>query len=168
MSLVGLLAHGYLINKTLGNPTLLATALSVVPPSGFPPVRTDLNYLEKLVKWASNRFKVKTPKMTLRFFPGMERILRCISTGEAESFEELVYSCIAICRSLGILTRLVLSLQPLPAKVDSSELQPKSQDGKKTKEKKDKSNTPEKTEACEERASNSKSTKVSKPTTGKE
>ncbi|KAI9558622.1 hypothetical protein GHT06_015410 [Daphnia sinensis] len=133
-SLVGLLAHGYLINKMLSDPEIMAAALSIVPSTGFPPTRTDLNYLEKFVKWTSNHFKINTAKIINRS-PGKQDILNCVSSGKAQSISELVCTCLSICRSLGILSRLVLSLQPLPAKVDSSELQPKSQSTKKKVEK---------------------------------
>jgi hypothetical protein len=120
----------------LCDPVVMASALSVVPPTGFPPNRTDLNYLEKFMKWVTKHFKVSTTRVT-QSNPEVKDILNCISSGKAQSVEELVYTCVAVCRSLGILSRLVLSLQPLPAKVDSSELQQKSPDqNKKTKEKK--------------------------------
>ncbi|XP_057368952.1 DNA repair protein complementing XP-C cells homolog [Daphnia carinata] len=133
-SLVGLLAHGYLVNKMLSDPEIMAAALSVVPSTGFPPTRTDLSYLEKFLKWISNHFKVNTSK-TKYGSPGKQDILNCVASGKAQSISELVCTCVSICRSLGILSRLVLSLQPLPAKVDSSELQQKSQSTKKKVEK---------------------------------
>lgn len=163
---MGLLAHGYLINKMLSDPALLGTALSIVPSSGFPPTRTDLNYLEKLVKWISNHFKVVASKVNQRSYPVKENILNCISSGKAQCVEELVYTSITLCRSLGILSRLVLSLQPLSAKVDSSELQPKAQSKKKAKEKKEEISPSEEDTANVRAPVNSKSKKISKSTTG--
>lgn len=111
----------------------MGTALSIVPESGFPPARTDLNYLEKLVKWFSTHFKLDKSEKFQSLSPLKDRILKCIGTAKAQSIEELVFTCVTLCRSLGILARLVLSLQPLAAKVDSKELQPKSQSKKTTK-----------------------------------
>jgi len=168
VSLVGLLAHGYLVNKMLCDPVVMASALSVVPPTGFPPTRTDLNYLEKFMKWVTKHFKVSTPRIT-QSNPGIKDILNCISSGKAQSVEELVYTCVAVCRSLGILSRLVLSLQPLPAKVDSSELQQKSPDqNKKTKEKTPSPLQLEKATTDVRYVTDKKSKKTAKSTVGKE
>lgn len=112
----------------------MAAALSVVPSTGCPPTRTDLNYLEKFMKWIANHFKVNASK-TYQRSPGTQDILNCIASGKAQSISELVCTCVSICRSLGILSRLVMSIQPLPAKVDSSELRPKSENTKKTEDK---------------------------------
>lgn len=148
-SLVGLLAHGYLVNKMLSDPEIMAAALSIVPSTGFPPTRTDLNYLEKFVKWISNHFKVNTSKINIRS-PGKQDILNCVASGKAQSISELVCTSVSICRSLGILSRLVLSFQPLPAKVDSSELQQKSQS---TKEKVEKASSDQSQKVAPERSS---------------
>ena len=121
MSLVAHLAHGYLANKMLNDPTLMATALSIVPSSGFPPTRTDLNYLEKFVKWTKQHFEIVQPENEhppIR----LESIMTCIGTGKAQSAQELVYVCVALCRALGIRTRLVISLQPVSSKVPMSQL----------------------------------------------
>lgn len=123
----------------LCDPTVMATALSIVPSSGFPPSRTDLNYLEKFVKWIAKHFNVAASLKYSHSNPNKEDILNCLSSGKARSVEELVFTCVALCRSLGILSRLILSLQPIKAKVDSSELQPKSVSQKKPKGKIDKS-----------------------------
>lgn len=109
----------------LNDPEIAASALSVVPQTGFPPSRTDLNYLEKLVHWIHKHFRLKPKTKTSDSpsYPGKADVLRCISSSEANSKKELVYASIAICRSLGILARFVWSLQPMSAKVDPSELQ---------------------------------------------
>lgn len=123
MSLVGLLAHGFLVNKMLNDPEIAASALSIVPQSGLPPSRTDLNYLEKMVNWIRKHFKLNLKSTATPSYPSKADVLRCISSSEAKSKKELVYTSIAICRSLGILARFVWSLQPMSSKVDSNELQ---------------------------------------------
>ncbi len=70
-----------------------------------------------------------------RPLPDRDTVLNCLATGKAQSYEELVYSSIALCRSLGIPSRLVLSLQPLSAKVDPNELQGKLNSKEKSGEK---------------------------------
>lgn len=107
ISLVSLLAHGFLVNKWLNDPVLLASALSIVPSNGFPSSRTDLGYLEKLLKWIRKRFAVSPAKTSAldNRFPNKDAVLQCISSSKAACPEELVYACVALCRSLGILTR---------------------------------------------------------------
>lgn len=136
MSLVAHLAHGYLANKMLNDPTLMATALSIVPSSGFPPTRTDLNYLEKFVKWTKQHFEIVQPKPDEKEHPpiGLESIMTCIGTGKAQSAQELVYVCVALCRALGIRTRLVISLQPISSKVAMSQLVQGKSSGKEKEE----------------------------------
>ena len=155
----------------LSDPAIMGTALSVVPSSGFPPTRTDLNYLEKLVKWFKNHFEVTTTKANPTY-PEKQEILNCISSGKAKSVEELVFTCVALCRSLGILARLVFSFQPLPAKVDSSELRPKTPPDQKKIKETTLSNESEKDELpgkCKSQATtNQKAKKSSKPPVGKD
>ena len=122
MSLVAHLAHGYLTNKMLNEPTLLAAALSIVPSSGFPPSRTDLNYLEKFVKWAKQYFTIAESDKPDDDPITMESLMACISSKKAQNTQELVYVCVALCRALGIRTRLVISLQPLSSKLPTSQL----------------------------------------------
>ena len=55
-------------------------------------------------------------------YPISDAIGHCIATAQARCIEELVFTLVVLCRSLGLETRLVWSLQPLPLKVDCSEL----------------------------------------------
>ena len=132
-SLVGTLAHGYLFNRMLNDETLMATALSLIPSAHcYPPKRTNLNYVEKLVKWFKQRFVLAVDEDIDCTYPDKGSLARCISSGRAESVEALVSACVVLCRSLGLSCRLVLSLQPLTSKVDSRELQQPKKEGEKT------------------------------------
>ena len=134
-SLVGALAHGYFINKMLNDETLIGSALSVIPSAHcYPPKRTNLNYVEKLVKWFKQRFELFTSIDSS--YPNQQSLLKCISTGRAKCVETLVFACVILCRSLGILCRLVVVLQPLPSKVDRRHLEPKESTGKNENERK--------------------------------
>ena len=135
-SLVGALAHGYLSNKMLNDEILIGSALSVIPSAHcYPPKRTNLNYVEKLVKWFKQRFELAATIDSS--YPNQQSLLKCISTGRANSVETLVFACVTLCRSLGILCRLVVVLQPLSSKVDPRYLEPKNSDGKSGKDCKD-------------------------------
>ena len=132
-SLVGALAHGYLTNKILNDETLIGSALSVIPSAHcYPPKRTDMNYVEKLVKWFKQRFVLAVTMDSS--YPDQQSLLKCISTGRADSVESLVYACVILCRSLGILCRFVVVLQPLSSKVDRRHLEAKNSDEKGTKD----------------------------------
>ena len=121
-SLVSTLAHCYMVNISLNDQTLMAAALSIIPSSHcYPPKRTNITYLEKLVIWYRKRFQL-VPVADYYPYPISDAVGHCIATAQARCIEELVFTLVVLCRSLGLETRLVWSLQPLPLKVDSSEL----------------------------------------------
>lgn len=116
------IAHGNYVSSSINSEKVLALGLSLLPSKHcYPADRTDLNYLEQIVKWFKNTFnnveKVVPKSLSL------ENLLQLqMQKKEVYNNKMLVYVFIAVLRSLGIQCRLVLNFQVEPVRPPSSQL----------------------------------------------
>ncbi|KAF2894976.1 hypothetical protein ILUMI_11209 [Ignelater luminosus] len=138
------LAHGNYVNQFLNNQELLALGLSLIPSQHcYPSDRTDLSYLEQIVKWFKDSIPV-IDKLYSKEEPLIKLLKIQISRKQAFNKKMLVYMFICVLRSLGIQCRLVLSFQVAPLRPPASELHSLSTKSEDNKEKKVKSEQKEK------------------------
>lgn len=116
--LLCLLANGIYRSNTCNSPDLQAVALSVVPAkfANIPAARVDVVYLTNLVKWFTSTFTLN-PEMSLDEQEPLSGTLeRRFGVYGVRDAEEMVHLFLILLRALQLLSRLVLSLQPIPLK----------------------------------------------------
>lgn len=116
--LLCLLASGFFRSNTCNSLDLQAVALSVVPVkfTNTPTARVDVVYLTNLVKWFTTTFSLN-PDMSLDDRePLSARLERRFGVYGVRDEEEMVLLFLILLRALQLLSRLVLSLQPIPLK----------------------------------------------------
>ncbi|XP_012327962.2 DNA repair protein complementing XP-C cells isoform X2 [Aotus nancymaae] len=116
--LLCLLANGFYRNNICSQPDLHAIGLSIVP-SRFTrvlPRDVDTYYLSNLVKWFIGTFTVNADLSASEQDNLQTTLERRFAIYSARDDEELVHIFLLILRALQLLTRLVLSLQPIPLK----------------------------------------------------
>ncbi|XP_046394535.1 DNA repair protein complementing XP-C cells homolog [Ischnura elegans] len=117
------IAHGRWLNSILNSQNLMGVALSLLPSNHcYPPSRTDLDYLEKVVNWFRKAVPVVVPKESPPNIPLETSLEVQFHERKARSVKDQVLMFVCAMRSLGIKARLVLSLQPAPLKPPSHEL----------------------------------------------
>ncbi|XP_012517664.1 PREDICTED: DNA repair protein complementing XP-C cells [Propithecus coquereli] len=120
--LLCLLANGFHRNRVCSQPDLRAIGLSIVPTrfTRVPPRDVDAGYLSNLVKWFAGTFTVNADLSA----DGQDSLQTTLETRfaiySARDDEELVHIFLLILRALQLLTRLVLSLQPIPLKAPAA------------------------------------------------
>lgn len=116
--LLCLLASGFYRNNICRQPDLLAIGLSIIPAhfTKVPLQNRDVSYLSKLVKWFIGTFTVNTDLSASKQDSLQTTLERRIAIYSARDNEELVHIFLLILRALQLLTRLVLSLQPISLK----------------------------------------------------
>ncbi|XP_071985034.1 DNA repair protein complementing XP-C cells isoform X3 [Engystomops pustulosus] len=122
--LLCLLANGFFRSETCNSPDLQAVALSVVPVkfTNIPAARVDVVYLTNLVKWFTTTFTLN-PDMSLdEREPLAARLERRFGAYGVRDGEEMVHLFLILLRALQILSRLVLSVQPIPMKEPPSKI----------------------------------------------
>ncbi|XP_040214814.1 DNA repair protein complementing XP-C cells isoform X1 [Rana temporaria] len=120
--LLCLLANGVYRSNTCNSPDLQAVALSVVPAkfANIPAARVDVVYLTNLVKWFASTFTLN-PEMSLDEQESLSGTLeRRFGVYGVRDAEEMVHLFLILLRALQLLSRLVLSLQPIPLKEPSA------------------------------------------------
>ncbi|XP_004692408.1 PREDICTED: DNA repair protein complementing XP-C cells [Condylura cristata] len=117
--LLCLLANGFYRNSICAQPDLLAIGLSIIPTrfTKVPPRDVDICYLSNLVKWFIGTFTVNADLSTNEQDRLQTTLERRIAIYSARNDEELVHIFLLILRALQLLTRLVVSLQPIPLKL---------------------------------------------------
>ncbi|XP_075687936.1 DNA repair protein complementing XP-C cells isoform X4 [Rhinoderma darwinii] len=116
--LLCLLANGFFRSDTCNSPDLQAVALSVVPVKfiKIPAARVDVVYMTNLVKWFTTTFTLN-PDMSLDDRDVLSaRLERRFGVYGVRDGEEMVHLFLILLRALQLLSRLVLSLQPIPLK----------------------------------------------------
>ncbi|KAM5147739.1 DNA repair protein complementing XP-C cells [Mantella aurantiaca] len=116
--LLCLLANGIHRSNTCNSPDLQAVALSVVPAkfASVPAARVDVAFLTNLVKWFTSTFTMN-PEMSLDEREPLSGTLeRRFGAYGVRDGEEMVHLLLILLRALQLLSRLVLSLQPIPLK----------------------------------------------------
>ncbi|XP_018422741.1 PREDICTED: DNA repair protein complementing XP-C cells [Nanorana parkeri] len=116
--LLCLLANGIYRSNTCNSLDLQAVALSVVPAKfvNVPAPRVDVVYLTALVKWFVSTFTLN-PEMSLDEQEPLSGTLeRRFGVYGVRDGEEMVHLFLILLRALQLLSRLVLSLQPIPLK----------------------------------------------------
>ncbi|XP_071453015.1 DNA repair protein complementing XP-C cells [Hetaerina americana] len=117
------IAHGRCLNSVLNSQNLMGVALSLLPSNHcYPPSRTDLDYLEKVVNWFRRTVPVVPPKESPPSMSLETSLEAQFHEKKAHSVKCQVLMFVCAMRSLGIKARLVLSLQPVPLKPPSHEL----------------------------------------------
>ncbi|XP_045390082.1 LOW QUALITY PROTEIN: DNA repair protein complementing XP-C cells [Lemur catta] len=114
--LLCLLANGFHRSSVCSRPGLRALGLSLVPPrfATVPPGDADACYLSSLLQWFVGTFTVN-PELSASEQDDLQTTLeRRFAVCSARDDEELVHMFLVILRALQLLTRLVLSLQPIP------------------------------------------------------
>ncbi|KAM6214464.1 DNA repair protein complementing XP-C cells isoform 2-T2 [Rhynchocyon petersi] len=120
--LLCLLANGFYRNHVCNQPDLHAIGLSIIP-SQFTKVplrHVDVCYLSNLVKWFIGTFTVNADLSANKQDSLQTTLERRFAIYSARDDEELVHIFLLILRALRLLTRLVLSLQPIPLKLPAA------------------------------------------------
>ncbi|KAG9473126.1 hypothetical protein GDO78_014334 [Eleutherodactylus coqui] len=126
--LLCLFANGFFRSDTCNSPDLQAVALSVLPVkfTNTPAARIDVVYLTNLVKWFTNTFTLN-PDMSLDDQEQLSaRLERRFGVYGVRDAEEMVHLFLILVRALQLLSRLVLSLQPIPLKEPPNKITNKS------------------------------------------
>nr|XP_056710050.1 DNA repair protein complementing XP-C cells [Euleptes europaea] len=115
--LLCLLGNGFYRNRICSQPDLQAIGLSIIPAhfTKVPTDRVDRLYLSNLVKWFVATFTVNSELSDIEE-SWQSTLERRFAVYAARDDEELVHIFLLILRSLQLLCRLVLSLQPIPLK----------------------------------------------------
>ncbi|XP_077181469.1 DNA repair protein complementing XP-C cells [Paroedura picta] len=123
--LLCLLANGFYRNRICSQPDLQAIGLSIIPAhfTKVPTDRVDRLYLSNLVKWFVATFTVNS-ELSTDEESWQSTLERRFAVYAARDDEELVHIFMLILRSLQLLCRLVLSLQPIPLKEPAGKLKP--------------------------------------------
>ncbi|XP_025231134.1 DNA repair protein complementing XP-C cells isoform X5 [Theropithecus gelada] len=116
--LLCLLANGFYRNNICSQPDLRAIGLSIIPAhfTRVLPRDVDTYYLSNLVKWFIGTFTVNAELSASEQDNLQTTLERRFAIYSARDDEELVHIFLLILRALQLLTRLVLSLQPIPLK----------------------------------------------------
>uniref|UniRef100_A0A8C0ZR12 p125 n=1 Tax=Castor canadensis TaxID=51338 RepID=A0A8C0ZR12_CASCN len=116
--LLCLLANGFYRNNICSQPDLLAIGLSIIPTrfTKVPPRDVDICYLSNLMKWFIGTFTVNVDLSVNEQDSLQTTLERRFAIYSARDEEELVHIFLLILRALQLLTRLVVSLQPIPLK----------------------------------------------------
>lgn len=116
--LLCLLASGFYRNSICRQPDLLAIGLSIIPTrfTKVPLQNRDVCFLSNLVKWFIGTFTINADLSASEQDSLQTTLERRIAIYSARDDEELVHIFLLILRALQLLTRLVLSLQPVPLK----------------------------------------------------
>ncbi|XP_049622464.1 DNA repair protein complementing XP-C cells [Suncus etruscus] len=116
--LLCLLAHGLQHNYICSQPDLQAIGLSILPASftKVPPENVDSYFLSNLVKWFIGTFTLNSDLFTDEHHSLQTTLERRFAIYSARTEEELVHIFLLILRALQLMSRLVLSLQPIPLK----------------------------------------------------
>ncbi|CAI9560588.1 unnamed protein product [Staurois parvus] len=146
--LLCLLANGVYRSNTCNSPDLQAVALSVVPVkfANIPVARVDIVYLTNLVKWFTSTFTLN-PEMSLDEQEPLSGTLeRRFGVYGVRDAEEMVHLFLILLRALQLMSRLVLSLQPIPLKEPPAKAKrlPTEKSASKTRKKSSKSRRPSK------------------------
>ncbi|XP_008587428.1 PREDICTED: DNA repair protein complementing XP-C cells [Galeopterus variegatus] len=114
--LLCLLANGFYQNSICSQPDLCAIGLSIIPTrfTKVPPRDVDTYYLSNLVKWFIGTFTVNADLSVNEQDSLQTTLERRFAIYSARDEGELVHIFLLILRALQLLTRLVLSLQPIP------------------------------------------------------
>ncbi|XP_008258586.4 DNA repair protein complementing XP-C cells isoform X1 [Oryctolagus cuniculus] len=117
--LLCLLANGFYRNSVCSQPDLHAIGLSIIPTrfTKVPPGDVDVSYLSNLVKWFIGMFTVNAELSASEQDNLQTTLERRFAIYSARDDKELVHIFLLILRALQLLTRLVLSLQPVPLKL---------------------------------------------------
>ncbi|PSN56147.1 hypothetical protein C0J52_03340 [Blattella germanica] len=117
------IAHGRYVNAILNSEVLLGISLSLIPSQHCcPPKHTNLDYLEQIAKWFVKTVNVKDTVGETSSESLCESLQNQFQSRMANSVRDLVLMFICLLRALGIKTRLILSLQPVPLKPSKEEL----------------------------------------------
>jgi hypothetical protein len=118
------IAHGRYVNSVLNSEILMAQALSLIPSQHcYPAKHTNLSYLEKILEWFKKTVTVADRIETnASLLPLPNSLQQSFQSRTAHSTRDLVFMFICILRALGVKTRLILSLQPLPLKPSTEDL----------------------------------------------
>ncbi|XP_073501075.1 DNA repair protein complementing XP-C cells [Phyllobates terribilis] len=134
--LLCLLGNGFFRSDMCNSPDLQAVALSVVPVKfvNVHSARIDVVYMTNLVKWFTTTFTLN-PDMSLDDQePLSARLEQRFGVYGVRDGEEMVHLFLILLRALQLLSRLVLSLQPIPIKEPPSKItnSPKGKSSKKS------------------------------------
>ncbi|XP_071068341.1 DNA repair protein complementing XP-C cells isoform X2 [Dasypus novemcinctus] len=120
--LLCLLANGFYRNRVCSQPGLHAIALSIIPThfTKVLPRDMDIAYLSNLLKWFIGTFTVNADISVNEQDSLQTTLERRFAIYSARDDEELVHIFLLILRALQLLSRLVLSLQPIPLKLPAT------------------------------------------------
>ncbi|XP_078469106.1 DNA repair protein complementing XP-C cells homolog isoform X3 [Lampetra planeri] len=130
--LLCLLANGMHRSAVCSSLALRALALSLLPTqlASSPSTNHDLAFLARLLTWFNFTFRVDEEEEEVQGGTAQGALMTEVLTARfssrtARSAEELSHLFLVVVRALGITSRLVLSLQPLPLKAAAAEPKPK-------------------------------------------
>ncbi|XP_078731040.1 DNA repair protein complementing XP-C cells [Lampetra fluviatilis] len=126
--LLCLLANGMHRSAVCSSLALRALALSLLPTqlASSPSTNHDLAFLARLLTWFNFTFRVDEEEEEVQGGTAQGALMTEVLTARfssrtARSAEELSHLFLVVVRALGITSRLVLSLQPLPLKAAAAE-----------------------------------------------
>ncbi|CAC5365888.1 XPC [Mytilus coruscus] len=112
-----LLSRGMFLNGLCEDDTIKAMALSILP-NQFTTVSRkafNINLLGRILIWYKEKFPVMT-KNTMKELCVRERLEESFRSSTVMSYLERALVLIILLRNLGLITRLVMSIQPMPLK----------------------------------------------------
>ncbi|XP_006901091.1 PREDICTED: DNA repair protein complementing XP-C cells isoform X2 [Elephantulus edwardii] len=120
--LLCLLANGFYRNRICSQPDLRAIGLSIIPShfTKVPLKNMNVRFLSNLVKWFIGTFTVNAELSTNEQDSLQTTLEKRFAIYSARDDEELVHIFLLVLRALHLLTRLVLSLQPIPLKLPAA------------------------------------------------
>ncbi|KAG8435902.1 hypothetical protein GDO86_007119 [Hymenochirus boettgeri] len=138
--LICLLANGFYRNNVCNLPDLQAIALSVVPVkfTSVPTAQIDLVYMKNLIKWYLGTFTISHEMSVDELEPLSATLERRFGVYGVRDEAEMVHIFLIILRALQLLSRLVLSLQPIPLKDPPAKAKPNAKRKPRTKAPKEK------------------------------
>ncbi|XP_078066127.1 DNA repair protein complementing XP-C cells isoform X2 [Mustelus asterias] len=129
--LLCLLASGMFRNRTCNEPELWAMALSLIPTNlaTVPGGSVEIPYISKLLKWFVSAFDID-PSLPSDETDSLFTVMkRRFSSHSARNEQEMVHLFLITLRCLPLVSRLVISLQPVPFK-ESLKASPRSNKSK--------------------------------------
>ncbi|VDI64943.1 xeroderma pigmentosum group C-complementing protein [Mytilus galloprovincialis] len=112
-----LLSRGMFLNRLCEDDTIKAFALSILP-NQFTTVSRkafNINLLARILIWYKEKFPFMT-KNTMKELSVKERLEESFRFSTVMSYLERALVLIILLRNLGLITRLVMSIQPMPLK----------------------------------------------------
>ncbi|XP_014247249.1 DNA repair protein complementing XP-C cells [Cimex lectularius] len=123
VNLLCLLANGFYCNSVANSEEILALNLSILPSDKFyPPEVVTSSYVLQLLNWFHKNMQVNVDKLIEKKFSLKEIIIKLFPSKETNSNKNLVIIFVSLTRVLGMKSRVLFSLQPVPLRPPTVQL----------------------------------------------